>query len=172
MRYTDLVLPAPPPIRLLRRMNTWIWLVLLATALIAGNFATAPAASPRRASTIPAPLVAGLGDTLTEILRAGIRDSAFPGAVAVVGTKDSVLLSVAAGQLDWQPSPATSMTTLWDMASLTKVVALTSSMMLLTEGGQVDLDAPVQRYVPEFTGRGKEAVTVRHLLTHSSGLPA
>jgi serine-type D-Ala-D-Ala carboxypeptidase len=153
-------------------MNTRIWLVLLATALIAGNCATAPAASPRRASTVPAPLVAGLGDTLTEILRAGIRDSAFPGAIAVVGMKDSVLLSVAEGQLDWQPSPATSMTTLWDMASLTKVVALTSSMMLLTEGGQVDLDAPVQRYVPEFTGRGKEAVTVRHLLTHSSGLPA
>ena len=64
------------------------------------------------------------------------------------------------------------MTTLWDMASLTKVVALTSAMMLLTESGQVDINAPVQRYVPEFTGRGKEAVTVRHLLTHSSGLPA
>jgi CubicO group peptidase (beta-lactamase class C family) len=64
------------------------------------------------------------------------------------------------------------MTTLWDMASLTKVVALTSAMMLLTEQGRVDLNAPVQRYIPAFTGRGKEFVTVRHLLTHSSGLPA
>jgi CubicO group peptidase (beta-lactamase class C family) len=64
------------------------------------------------------------------------------------------------------------MTTLWDMASLTKVVALTSAMMWLTENGRVDLSSPVQRYVPEFTGRGKEAVTVHHLLTHSSGLPA
>jgi CubicO group peptidase (beta-lactamase class C family) len=92
--------------------------------------------------------------------------------VVVVGTKDSAVISVAEGRLDWQPSPATSMTTMWDMASLTKVVALTSAMMLLSENGRVDLSAPVQRYVPEFAGRGKEGVTVRHLLTHSSGLPA
>ena len=58
------------------------------------------------------------------------------------------------------------------MASLTKVIGLTTAMMLLVESGQVDLAAPVQRYVTEFQGRGKEAVTVRHLLTHSSGLPA
>jgi CubicO group peptidase (beta-lactamase class C family) len=58
------------------------------------------------------------------------------------------------------------------MASLTKVIGLTTAMMLLVESGQVDLQAPVQRYIHEFQGRGKEAVTVRHLLTHSSGLPA
>jgi CubicO group peptidase (beta-lactamase class C family) len=154
-------------------MNARIWLALALVSLAAGNCASAP---PAPAAAIPgaaAPVFAlGLRDTLSEILRAGIRDSAFPGAVVVVGTRDSALISVAEGQLDWQPSPATSMTTLWDMASLTKVVALTSAMMWLTENGRVDLSAPVQRYVPEFTGRGKEAVTVHHLLTHSSGLPA
>ena len=136
-------------------------------ACASGRVAPSATASVTRKS-----LAATLRDTLTTILSAGIRDSAFPGAVAVVGTKDSILVSISAGQLDWRPSPAASMTTVWDMASLTKVVALTSAMMLLTENGQVDLTAPVQRYVPEFTGRGKENVTVRHLLTHSSGLPA
>jgi CubicO group peptidase (beta-lactamase class C family) len=58
------------------------------------------------------------------------------------------------------------------MASLTKVVALTSVMMQLVEAKRVDLGAPVQRYLPSWTGPNKEKVTVRHLLTHSSGLPA
>ena len=153
-------------------MNARNWLLIVGLALGSSGCASAkpvPLATPGVAAASPS---AALRDTLTTILRAGIRDSAFPGAVAVVGTKDSVLVAVSAGQLDWQPSPATSMTTIWDMASLTKVVALTSAMMLLTESGQVDLNAPVQRYVPEFTGRGKENITVRHLLTHSSGLPA
>lgn len=62
--------------------------------------------------------------------------------------------------------------TLWDMASLTKVMATTVSIMRLVDGGKVDVDQPVQRYLPDWTGPGKSAVTVRHLLTHSSGLPS
>ena len=61
--------------------------------------------------------------------------------------------------------------TIFDAASLTKVVATTPAVMLLVERGQVKLDAPVQNYLPEFTGDGKELVTVRELLTHTSGLP-
>lgn len=140
-------------------------------AIVAVSCASRGAVARPSASPTPT-LAAVLRDTLSSILRAGIRDSAFPGAVAVVGTRDSVIASVAAGQLDWSSSPPASLTTLWDMASLTKVVALTSAMMLLAERGQVDLNAPVERYIPEFTGRGKSAVTIRHLLTHSSGLPA
>jgi CubicO group peptidase (beta-lactamase class C family) len=153
-------------------MNARNWLVIVGLGLGTSGCASAKPAPSATSSVAAVSPSAALRDTLTTILRAGIRDSAFPGAVAVVGTKDSVLAAVSAGQLDWQPSPATSLTTIWDMASLTKVVALTSAMMLLTESGQVDLNAPVQRYVPEFTGRGKENITVRHLLTHSSGLPA
>jgi CubicO group peptidase (beta-lactamase class C family) len=101
-----------------------------------------------------------------------VADSAFPGAVAVVGTTSGAVATVAAGHLDWDPSPAPSATTLWDLASLTKVVGLTSAMMQLVERGQVELDAPVQRYLPEWTGTNKERVTVRDLITHRSGLPA
>src|ERR1700722_12621803 len=61
--------------------------------------------------------------------------------------------------------------TIFDMASLTKVEATTPAVMLLIERGQVKLDAPVCTYIPEFTGGGKEKVTVRELLTHTSGLP-
>jgi CubicO group peptidase (beta-lactamase class C family) len=137
----------------------------------------APVETTQANSAVGAPLAttfdpAPLRDSLETILRAGVRDSAFPGAIAVIGTIDGPLLSVVAGQLDWLPSPAPDASTLWDLASLTKVVGVTSAMMLLVESRRVDLDAPVQRYVPEFSGRWKDAVTIRHLLTHSSGLPA
>jgi CubicO group peptidase (beta-lactamase class C family) len=62
--------------------------------------------------------------------------------------------------------------TLWDLASLTKVVGMTSAMMQLVDRGRIELDAPVQRYLPEWTGPNKDHVTVRHLVTHTSGLPA
>jgi CubicO group peptidase (beta-lactamase class C family) len=62
--------------------------------------------------------------------------------------------------------------TLFDVASLTKVIATTPAVMLLIERGQVNLDAPVHTYIPEFTGGGKETITVRELLTHTSGLRA
>lgn len=60
--------------------------------------------------------------------------------------------------------------TIFDLASLTKVVATTPAIMLLVERGQVSLDAPVKTYIPEFVGGGKDAVTIRHLMTHTSGL--
>lgn len=60
--------------------------------------------------------------------------------------------------------------TIFDAASLTKVVATAPAVMKLIEQGKVQLDAPVKTYIPEFVGSGKEAITVRHLLTHTSGL--
>ncbi len=116
--------------------------------------------------------VATLRDSVRAVLDQARADSAFPGAVAVIGNRDSILVKYGVGSLDWAPSPRPDENTLWDMASLTKVVGLTTAMMLLSEAGKVDLDAPVQRYVKEFQGPNKERVTLRHLLTHSSGLPA
>jgi serine-type D-Ala-D-Ala carboxypeptidase len=135
------------------------------TASVDGSHA-APHAGPS------AETVVMLRDTVRAILDRARADSAFPGAFAVIGNRDSVLASYGVGSLDWAPSPRPDEHTLWDMASLTKVVGMTSAMMQLTEAGKVDLDAPVQRYIPEFRGPNKERVTVRHLLTHSSGLPA
>ena len=118
-------------------------------------------------------LVVSLRDTLRVILDRAVRDSAFPGAYAVVGTSKGIVADYGAGRIDWAAdAPVPNARTLWDLASLTKVIALTSAVARLVDGGLVDLDAPVQRYLPEFAGAGKERVTVRHLLTHSSGLPS
>lgn len=104
---------------------------------------------------------------------AGIDAGAFPGAVVVVGTQRRVLLAKGYGSLTWSgsttPDPDS---TLWDLASLTKVVATTAAAMLLVDRGRLDLDRAVQEYLPGFAGEGKHAVTVRHLLAHQSGLRA
>jgi uncharacterized protein YbbC (DUF1343 family)/CubicO group peptidase (beta-lactamase class C family) len=67
---------------------------------------------------------------------------------------------------------ATAEDTIYDLASLTKVIATTTALMQLAERGQLDLDAPVARYLPAFAQQGKERVRVRQLMTHTSGLRA
>lgn len=105
---------------------------------------------------------------------AGVRQGVYPGAALIVGRHDTILFAKGYGRLTWSPaSPAVSVdSTFWDLASLTKVVATTPSLMLLVERGQVALDSPVVRYVPEFNSPGTAPITVRHLLTHTSGLRA
>ncbi|MGI8497753.1 MAG: serine hydrolase domain-containing protein [Gemmatimonadaceae bacterium] len=112
-------------------------------------------------------------DSMRRVLDRAIADSAFPGAFAIAGGHDAVYASMGVGHLDWkQPSPVPDDGTIWDMASLTKIIGMTTAMMQLWADHRVDLDAPVQRYLPAWSGPGKERVMVRHLLTHSSGLPA
>jgi CubicO group peptidase (beta-lactamase class C family) len=116
--------------------------------------------------------VTTLRDSLRAILGRAQRDSAFPGAYAVVGTHAGILAEDSVGHLDWGPSAVPDEHSLWDLASLTKVVGMTTGIMQLYEQGKVDLDAPLQRYIPEWQGAHKELVTIRHLITHTSGLPA
>src|SRR5689334_15334319 len=167
-----------------RPNRQWKWLVARAfviaaiSAACAGSSSVSPAQTVTRASTggmrrgPSASSIAMLFDSVRAVLDKARADSAFPGAIAVIGDRDSVLVTYGVGSLDWAPSPRPDENTLWDMASLTKVVGLTTAMMQLSEAGKVDLDAPVQRYVEEFQGSDKERVTLRHLLSHSSGLPA
>jgi CubicO group peptidase (beta-lactamase class C family) len=108
---------------------------------------------------------------LAEYLDASVARHAFPGAVVAVGRRDTVLFLRAFGRLDYEGGAPVSARTVYDMASLTKVVGLTTAAMMLVDEGKLDLDAPVTRYVPAFAAGG-DSVTVRHLLTHSSGLPA
>ena len=101
-----------------------------------------------------------------------------PGAVLLVAKDGEVVHERAYGfaQLnDYQmrrlaePRPMRS-TTMFDLASVTKVMATTFALMLLVDRGSVDVDAPVSRYLPEFRGPRLDSITVRHLLEHSSGL--
>ena len=113
-----------------------------------------------------------LRDSIESVLRVARADSAFPGAYALVGDSRGVLAEFGVGHIDWKRSPRPTERTLWDLASLTKVIGTTTALAQLIEQGRVQVDSPVQHYVPDWRGPGKERVTVRMLLTHTSGLPA
>ena len=125
--------------------------------------------------TTAAQLVA---DTVRAILTRLRADSAFPGAYAAVGTHAGVVASVSVGTVDWNPSTAVDDSVMWDLASLTKVIGMTTAIEQLVAAGKIDLDAKVQRYLPRWKdpkrwrGPKKSRVTVRDLITHRSGLPA
>ena len=110
-------------------------------------------------------------DPVVAYLRSQV-DSAFPGATIAVGYRDSVVLLAAVGHYGADDKRPVTPETIYDLASLTKVIGLTTAAMMLVDSGKLDLDAPVQRYVPAFQGVNKDRVTIRHLLTHSSGMPA
>ncbi|HYU32362.1 MAG TPA: serine hydrolase [Thermoanaerobaculia bacterium] len=98
---------------------------------------------------------------------------AFPGGVLAVGYRGALVHLHPFGRLTYEAdAPPVTTETLYDLASLTKVVATTTMAMILVDEGRLDLDQPVRNFLPGFQGPGKEAVTVRHLLTHSSGLEA
>jgi CubicO group peptidase (beta-lactamase class C family) len=103
-----------------------------------------------------------------------VRRGGFPGAALAIGRRDQVVIERGIGQIGWDPSDigVDPDHAVYDLASLTKVVATTTAVMLLVERGRMKLDAPVWRYLPEFRGGAKDLVTVRDLLTHTSGLPA
>jgi CubicO group peptidase (beta-lactamase class C family) len=107
---------------------------------------------------------------IDRVVLRGIHAGGFPGAAVVVGRDGYAVVKRGYGRLTWEgDAPAVSDQTIYDLASLTKVVATTSAIMVLVDEGKVDLDAPVRNYLPEFAGGAKDRVTVRHLLTHRSG---
>ena len=109
------------------------------------------------------------------ILQEAIGRAAFPAASIAVTSQRKLVALKAFGRFTYEPSsPALTVATVFDLASVSKVVATTTMAMILYERGLIDLEAPVASIVPEFGGtdmrRGE--VTVRMLLAHSSGLPA
>lgn len=102
----------------------------------------------------------------------GMERGVYPGAVVVIGRRDSILYARGYGHFTWSrsspvPSPDS---TYWDIASITKVVGTASAVMRLVDAGRVNLDAPVRQYLPRFVGGLRDQVTVRMLLDHTSGL--
>lgn len=137
---------------------------LLFTAIVAG------------AGPVPAPTsIRGPAPDFSAVDRAvrrGIAKGVYPGAVVVIGTHDRILHSERFGHYTWSsksPRPRTD-STLWDLASLTKVIAASAALRMVDQG-TLDLDAPVAQYVPEFSGGLRDSVTVKMLLLHTSGLP-
>ena len=105
------------------------------------------------------------------IVQQAIRDHQIPGAVLLIGHDGQIIYRKAFGERALEPrrEPMT-VDTIFDLASLTKVVATTTSVMQLVERGKIRVADPVSKYLPEFSQNGKEDITVRQLLTHYSGL--
>ena len=138
-----------------------LWLVL------------APAGLPQHA---PAPTGATAAESLARIgaiAESGIADHKWPGVVVLVGHKGRVVFRHAYGMRSLEPvrEPITA-DTVYDMASLTKVLCTATAVMQLYEQGRIRVDDPVAKYLPEFAQNGKANITIRQLLTHYSGLPA
>ena len=119
-----------------------------------------------------APLHAQTFDEVDAAVQEGIQKGIYPGAVVVIGRRDSLLYSRGYGHFTWHSSSPvpTPDSTLWDIASITKVMGTTTAVMRLVDTGRLDLDAPVRRYLPRFSGGLRDQVTVRMLLDHTSGL--
>jgi len=115
-----------------------------------------------------------------EVLRRGLTNRAYPGGTVIVGTEDRTLWSEAFGRFDYTNGAQVKLTTIYDLASLTKVVGTTAVYMRLVALGKVDVGEPVSKYLPEFVDAAaneaernwRQKLTLEHLLTHSGGLVA
>lgn len=143
------------------------WLIgCAALVLVAGGVPVAQTTGPA-APAVDASRLAKIDEVVAE----AIAEKKLPGAVVLVGRGDEVVFRKAYGNRAMAPTvePMT-LDTIFDMASLTKVVATTTAVMMLVEDGKIRLTDPVAQYIPAFARYGKDRVTVRHLLTHMSGL--
>jgi beta-N-acetylhexosaminidase len=114
-----------------------------------------------------------------ELLDRAVADGAFPGGVLAVGWNDQFAVHPFGTLTREAKSPAATADTIYDVASLTKPIVTTTAVMMLAQQGELNLDAPVERYLPEWAAAAKSnpdalrraRVTVRMLLLHDSGLP-
>jgi len=161
--------------------------LILATAagcartVIAGPASAMHASSPRLpnvdALTPAAPAAVGMDPGLPahldSIVRSAIAEGASPGAAIAVGRYGRLVHLAGYGTLDYAPSsPAVGPETMYDLASLTKVVATNTAAMILEEEGKLDISRTVASYVPELDAPDKAGITVRMLLTHRGGFEA
>jgi uncharacterized protein YbbC (DUF1343 family)/CubicO group peptidase (beta-lactamase class C family) len=149
-------------------------LLALLFIILYGPLAAAPFPIPENAAPVAAsadfPGTAKLC-WIDDLVEEAIRENRLPGAVILVGQNERILYRKAFGRRAVVPDPEPmTIDTVFDLASLTKVVATTTSIMQLVEAGRISLEDPVTRYIPQFKRHGKSGITVRHLLTHMSGL--
>lgn len=112
-------------------------------------------------------------EKVIDFLQKEVELNRIPGAVVHVSYQGKVVLQEAVGNRVVFPEKAPmELNTVFDLASLTKVVATLPAILKLMDEGELRLDDSVSYFVPEFGHEGKETITIRHLLTHTSGLPA
>jgi CubicO group peptidase (beta-lactamase class C family) len=111
---------------------------------------------------------------IERVVERGIKAGGYPGASVIVGRKGAAVFEKGFGRLTWSSNsiPVDAVRTIYDVASLSKVVGTTTAIMILYDENKIRLDDPIVSYIPTFGGGDKDKVTVRQLLTHTSGLPA
>ena len=145
--------------------------ILAILILVTQSAIAAPGPAPKKKKSATAVKEAANFAPVDLLVQEQIVDQAITGAVLVVGHGGRIVHQKAFGLRATTPRPeAMTVDTIFDLASLTKVVATTPSVMRLVQYGQIRLDEPVMHYIPDFGMNGKDAVTVRQLLTHYSGL--
>jgi uncharacterized protein YbbC (DUF1343 family) len=144
-----------------------LWLFALSTG--AGSVVRAVETTPAPVARASFPPEAAMA--IDRAVLAAMAESKMPGAVVAIGRKDTVLFARAYGYRALTPErEAMTLDTVFDLASLTKPLATATSVMALVDDGKVGLDEPVSKYLPELAVSGKDAITLRQLLTHTSGL--
>jgi CubicO group peptidase (beta-lactamase class C family) len=109
--------------------------------------------------------------TIDLILERAISSNLIAGGVVVIGNQNGILFTAARGRLNGNPgAPLLDEKTVFDLASLTKVIATAPAVMKLLDEGRISLLDPLNRWFPEFKGTGGQEITVLSLLTHTSGL--
>lgn len=153
--------PAPEPSKTLRAHARSVFVALVLSVPL---FATPLHATDEF-------LDAGRTATMDFLMERAISNKMIAGGVVVIGNRDGILYSMSSGGLH-SGTGASHPTdrTIFDVASLTKVLATTPAIMKLLEDGRVSLLDPVTRWFPEFEGSGREDITILNLLTHTSGL--
>lgn len=155
------------PMRGKRPFVCWILIAAILSLLPAASFAKLPRAKPEKVGMSSHHL-----RHIKEAMDEAIQNKKAPGGVVIVLRNGYIVYRSAFGLKALEPEPeAISIDTMYDMASLTKIVATTSMIMLLVQDGNLRLDDPVSQFIPEYTGADKDETTLRHLLTHTSGLP-
>jgi uncharacterized protein YbbC (DUF1343 family)/CubicO group peptidase (beta-lactamase class C family) len=159
----------------LRFRRSWPILAFIPIAFF--GFGILPASGQASSPTSSAPAVSSDEQArlapVDAILNDAVQKGRIPGAVVLIGHNGSVVYRKAFGKRATEPTPEPmTVDTVFDMASLTKVIATTTCVMRMVQLGQVKLNDPVIKYIPEFAQNGKDDVTVRQLLTHYSGLRA
>ncbi len=108
-----------------------------------------------------------------QLVEDAIADSVFPGASLLFGIDQKILYNKAFGHYTYDKnSPLDQTNSIFDLASVSKVVGTTSAAMILVQEGKLNLDDKVIKYLPEFNNHGKDKVTIRNLMLHNSGLAA
>src|SRR5437868_13106901 len=166
-------------ISIVRRISTAVALVVAVACALPATGHQLPATSLTPVDKLVAaqPSDVGmsnaLGATLDSIMAVGLKEHAAPGATLAVGRYGRLVHLKAYGRLDTAiASSPVDVNTIYDMASLTKVIATTTAAMMPEEQGQLDLDRTVASYLPEFNAPDKAAITMRMVMTHRGGLEA